>query len=117
MNDAQGFLDARRRMEKDVLRYLITHPESVLKKDNKKILESLLEMEISELQAKRSDLLHRGAQNIVRWKCELETQQSCCAHNFDQDQIDLFHPDQEKNEEYYEKLIIAMAIYFCDKRC
>ena len=116
MNDTQGFLNAKRRMEKAVLRYLLSHPKSILEKDNKSVLKLLLEVEISELQAKRPELSHEEAKEIAQWKCELEAQRVCAVHNFEQDQIDLFRPNQEKNEAYYERLIIAMAIYFCDKR-
>ena len=115
MNDAQGFLGAKRRVERAVLYYLIVNPEITLKNDNKRVMESLLEIEAAELQSQKPNLPHETARQLAQWRCESEVK-SIAVHRFDQDQIDLFHPDQEKNNEYYESLIIAMAMYFCDIR-
>ena len=115
MDFVDALIKFKRRMEKDVLYYLITHPDIMMQNENKKIADSLLNIEALELQNQKKELSYETARRLTQWKCESEAQ-STAVHSFEQNQIELFHPDHEKNDEYYESLIIAMALYFCDEK-
>ena len=103
------YTQLKRHMAWDIMKYLKNAPEIVNSNHNREIYDAVRETQVKYWMSRKMN--KQDAEKFVDLMSDLEIKSHHILMCFDQETLDLFHSQIEKDAEYYRKYLLAMRLY------
>ena len=107
------FETLKRRLAKNIMLYLLLHPDIMKLNGNSVAYDYARELRIQEAMKSNPNSDYADVAMIIDFMCEHELKKFPFDFRFEQEVIDCFKPDVKKDETYYR--VLSKAILACKK--
>ena len=114
MNKAETkerLLKAYRHFAWRIMVYLYAHPEVLGENNNQEVFDAVREIQIKHRSSETPKYTHEDAAEFVDFMCELEAKKYGLGYYVEQEEMDLYRPSVELNEELRVMFYLVLMAY------
>lgn len=114
MNEAElryRISQAHRHFAWQIMVYLKAHPEILNANENQEVFDATREIQIKHRLKETPKYTREDAAEFVDFMCELEAKHEGVGYYVGQDEMDLYRPSVEHDEEWKSKFFITLMFY------